>query len=75
MLMVGTFLGPPLTLLTILLGSFAGSIVALSITLAAPRFRNYPWPYGTFLGLAAVYAALDGARLLEIYFRWSGIAG
>jgi len=75
MLMVGTFLGPPLTLLTILLGSFAGSIVALSITLAAPRFRNYPWPYGTFVGLAAVYAALDGARLLEIYFRWSGIAG
>jgi leader peptidase (prepilin peptidase)/N-methyltransferase len=75
MFMVGVFLGAPLTLLTILLGSFAGSIVALSITLAAPRFRNYPWPYGTFLGIAAVYAALDGARLLEIYFRWSGIGG
>jgi leader peptidase (prepilin peptidase) / N-methyltransferase len=75
MLMVGTFLGAPLTLLTILLGSFAGSIVALSITLAAPRFRNYHWPYGTFLGIAAVYAALDGARLLEIYLRWSGMAG
>ena len=75
MLMVGTFLGAPLTLLTILLGSFAGSVVALSITLAAPRFRNYHWPYGTFLGAAAAYAALDGARLLEIYFRWSGMAG
>jgi leader peptidase (prepilin peptidase)/N-methyltransferase len=75
MFMVGVFLGAPLTLLTILLGSFAGSIVALSITLAAPRFRNYPWPYGTFLGIAAVYAALDGARLLEIYIRWSGIGG
>ena len=75
MLMVGTFLGPPLTLLTILLGSLAGSIVALSITLAAPRFRNYHWPYGTFLGIAAVYVALDGARLLEVYLRWSGMAG
>jgi leader peptidase (prepilin peptidase) / N-methyltransferase len=74
MLMVGIFLGAPLTLLTILLGSFAGSIVALSITLAAPRFRDYHWPYGTFLGIAAVYTALDGARLLEIYFRWSGMA-
>jgi leader peptidase (prepilin peptidase)/N-methyltransferase len=74
MLMVGVFLGVPLTLLTILLGSFAGSIVALSITLAAPRFRNYHWPYGTFLGIAAVYAALDGQRLLEAYFRWSGMA-
>jgi len=75
MLMVGTFLGVPLTLLTILLGSLAGSIMALSITLAAPRFRNYHWPYGTFLGIAAVYAALDGARLVEVYLRWSGMAG
>jgi len=75
MLMVGSFLGVPLTLLTILLGSLAGSIVALSITLAAPRFRDYHWPYGTFLGIAAIYAALDGARLVEVYLRWSGMAG
>jgi leader peptidase (prepilin peptidase)/N-methyltransferase len=75
MLMVGTFLGAPLTLLTILLGSLAGSVVALSITLAAPRFRNYPWPYGTFLGIAAIYTALDGTRLVAIYLHWSGMAG
>jgi leader peptidase (prepilin peptidase)/N-methyltransferase len=75
MLMVGTFLGAPLTLLTILLGSFGGSIIALSFTLAAPRFRDYHWPYGTFLGIAAVYAVLDGTRLLEAYLRWSGLAG
>jgi leader peptidase (prepilin peptidase)/N-methyltransferase len=75
MLMVGTFLGVPLTLLTILLGSLGGSIVALSTTLAAPRFRDYHWPYGTFLGIAAVYAALDGTRLVEAYLRWSGLAG
>jgi len=75
MLMVGTFLGAPLTLLTILLGSLGGSIIALSFWLAAPRFRNYHWPYGTFLGIAAVYAALDGTRLLEAYLHWSGLAG
>lgn len=75
MLTVGTFLGPPLTLLTILLGSLGGSIVALSTTLAAPRFRDYQWPYGTFLGIAAIYAALDGTRLVEAYLRWSGLAG
>jgi leader peptidase (prepilin peptidase)/N-methyltransferase len=74
-LMVGTFLGAPLTLLTILLGSLGGSIIALSITLAAPRFRDYHWPYGTFLGIAAIYAALDGTRLLEAYLHWSGLAG
>jgi leader peptidase (prepilin peptidase)/N-methyltransferase len=75
MFMVGTFLGAPLTLLTILLGSLGGSIIALSFTLAAPRFRNYHWPYGTFLGIAAIYSALDGTRLLEAYLRWSGLAG
>jgi len=75
MLMVGIFLGAPLTLLTILLGSLAGSIVALSITVAVPRFRNYHWPYGTFLGIAAIYVALDGTRLLDVYLRWSGMAG
>jgi len=75
MLMVGTFLGAPLTLLTILLGSLGGSILALSFTLAAPRFRDYHWPYGTFLGIAAIYSALDGTRLLEAYLRWSGLAG
>jgi leader peptidase (prepilin peptidase)/N-methyltransferase len=75
MLMVGTFLGVPLTLLTILLGSLGGSVIALSCRLAAPRFRNYHWPYGTFLGIAAVYSALDGTRLLEAYLRWSGLTG
>jgi leader peptidase (prepilin peptidase)/N-methyltransferase len=75
MFMVGTFFGLPLTLLTILLGSLGGSVVALSAALAAPRFREYHWPYGTFLGIAAVYAVLDGQRLMQVYLRWSGLAG
>lgn len=75
MLMVGTFFGVPLTLLTILLGSLAGTVVALSLTIATPRFRDYPWPFGTFLGISAIYSALDGARLLAAYLRWSGLAG
>jgi prepilin signal peptidase PulO-like enzyme (type II secretory pathway) len=75
MLMIGTFLGPPLTLLTILLGSLGGTIVALSFILAAPRFRDYHWPYGSFLGIAAIYAALDGPRLVEAYLRWTGLGG
>ncbi len=75
MLMVGTFLGIPLTLLTVLLGSLAGTVVALSFTLVARRFRDYPWPYGTFLGIAAIYSVLDGTRLLHAYLRWSGLGG
>jgi leader peptidase (prepilin peptidase)/N-methyltransferase len=75
MLMIGSFLGVPLTLMTILLGSLGGTVIALSLHLARPRFRDYPWPYGTFLGVAAIYASLDGQRLLEAYLRWAGLSG
>jgi leader peptidase (prepilin peptidase) / N-methyltransferase len=74
MLMVGAFLGVPLTLLTILLGSLGGSIIAVAATVLSRRFRGYAWPYGTFLGIAAIYAGLNGERLLEWYLRISGIA-
>jgi leader peptidase (prepilin peptidase)/N-methyltransferase len=75
MLMVGAFLGIPLTLMTILLGSLGGSIFALVMMAASPRFRGYAWPYGTFLGIAAIYACLHGNGLLEWYLRCSGMAG
>ena len=75
MLMVGTFLGLPLTLMTILLGSLGGSVVALGMTALSSRYRNYAWPYGTFLGIAAICTCLVGGRLLDFYLRWSGIAG
>jgi leader peptidase (prepilin peptidase)/N-methyltransferase len=74
MLMVGTYLGVPLTLLTILLGSLGGSILALAMSAVSRRFRGYAWPYGTFLGIAAIYASLDGHRLVDWYLRWSGMA-
>jgi prepilin signal peptidase PulO-like enzyme (type II secretory pathway) len=75
MFMVGTFLGAPLTLMTILLGSLGGSVVALGMTALSSRYRNYAWPYGTFLGIAAIVTCLVGGRLLDLYLRWSGIAG
>lgn len=72
MLMVGTFLGPPMTLLTILLGSLLGTAVAIPLSLASRRFRGYHWPYGTFLGIAAIYASLQGHALMHAYLQWSG---
>ncbi len=75
MLMVGTFFGIPLTLETILLGSLGGTIVALALTVINRRYRDYPWPYGTFLGIAAIFASLWGTRLLDAYLRWSNLAG
>ena len=74
MLMVGTFLGLPLTLLTILLGSLGGSILALIMSAVSRRFRGYAWPYGTFLGTAAIYASLNGRWLLDWYLHLAGLA-
>jgi leader peptidase (prepilin peptidase) / N-methyltransferase len=74
MFMAGTFLGAPLTLLTILLGSLGGSLLAGPATLLSPRLREYEWPYGTFLGIAAIFSFLGGPALLEWYLHWSGIA-
>lgn len=72
MLVVGTFLGPPLTLATILLGSLVGTLIAIPITVINSKFRNYQWPYGTFLGIVAIYANLGGDALLRAYLQWGG---
>jgi leader peptidase (prepilin peptidase)/N-methyltransferase len=72
--MVGTFVGVSLTYVTILLGSVIGTIVAGMLYAASARFRRgYLWPYGSFLGVAAVYVGLGGPALLEAYLRWSGL--
>jgi leader peptidase (prepilin peptidase)/N-methyltransferase len=73
MLLVGTFLGVPLALLTILLGSLLGIVVALPFEMLSSRFRHHPWPYGSFLGGAAVYASLGGKALLDAYLHWAGL--
>ena len=72
MLVVGTFLGPPLTLMTILLGSLLGTFIAIPLTMTSSKFRDYQWPYGTFLGLAAIYASIGGDALLHAYLQWGG---
>jgi leader peptidase (prepilin peptidase) / N-methyltransferase len=72
MLVVGTFLGPPLTLMTILLGSLLGSFIAIPLALIRSRFRNYQWPYGSFLGVTALYASIGGNALLRAYLQWGG---
>jgi leader peptidase (prepilin peptidase)/N-methyltransferase len=74
MLMVGVFLGTPLTLLTILLGSLAGTLIALPLELSSSRFRHMQWPYGSFLGVAGIYASFGGNALLDAYLRWAGLA-
>ncbi|MGH9378684.1 MAG: prepilin peptidase [Terriglobia bacterium] len=71
MLLVGVFLGIPLTYVTILLGSLAGTLIAAPFLLLKKSFRNYQWPYGSFLGAAAIYALFGGQALIFIYLHWA----
>jgi leader peptidase (prepilin peptidase)/N-methyltransferase len=65
--MVGAFLGLRTALLTLILGSIAGSIVGYTyIKLAHKDASTYELPFGTFLGLAAIVAAIAGEKLLGL---------
>lgn len=67
MAMVGCFLGPKLTLLTILLGSLGGSVIGLLLMLVLRKGSDYELPFGTFLGFAAFFASLWGWPILNWY--------
>ena len=69
MAMVGAFLGLPLTLLTILLGSVLGSIIGLTFMRLFGKERDYELPFGTFLGGGAVVAVLYGNDLIRLYLE------
>jgi leader peptidase (prepilin peptidase)/N-methyltransferase len=67
MAMVGLFLGPKLTMLTLLLGSLGGSILGSLFILLAKKDTKYELPFGTFLGAAALVALFWGAELIAAY--------
>ena len=65
--MVGSFLGLRGALLTLILGSVAGSIIGYSyIKLTGKDPASYELPFGTFLGVAGLAAAVFGKQLLAI---------
>ncbi len=67
MAMVGVFLGPKLTTLTLLLGSLAGSLLGSLFILLARKDTKYELPFGSFLGVAALVALFWGETLIELY--------
>ena len=68
--MVGAFLGVAGSLLTIVVGSVAGSIVGLLYIKAASKDAStYQLPFGTFLGAAALFAAIEGQNITTWYLR------
>ncbi len=65
--MIGAFLGWKLTLVTLMMGSFAGSIVGVGMIAAGRGTMKYALPFGTFLAMGAVLAATVGPGVLDWY--------
>ncbi|HEY1341725.1 MAG TPA: prepilin peptidase [Bryobacteraceae bacterium] len=66
--MVGSFLGLRGALLTLILGSISGSILGYGfIRLTGKDASTYELPFGTFLGAAALTAALTSDKMLSWY--------
>ena len=63
--MIGSFTGIRGALFTVIGGSVLGSVIGLVwIKLRGEDASNYPLPFGSFLGLAALIGALAGQRIL-----------
>jgi leader peptidase (prepilin peptidase)/N-methyltransferase len=68
--MIGAFLGWPLTLVTLVMASFAGSIVGLFLIVLGRGDMKYALPFGTFLAMGAALAATTGQPLLDWYLTY-----
>jgi len=68
MFMVGAYLGWRLTILTIFVGVFTGSIIGIFLMVrSGQRNMQMLLPFGVFLGLGAIAALLFGAPVVEWY--------
>jgi len=65
--MIGAFLGWPLMLLTLVLASFAGSLVGLAMIVSRRGDMKYALPFGTFLAIGALVAMCVGDAILRWY--------
>jgi leader peptidase (prepilin peptidase)/N-methyltransferase len=67
MAMVGAFLGWQNALITLVIGSLAGSLVGGSLIAARRGTRHTALPFGSFLAPAAYVALVWGDRMIAAY--------
>jgi leader peptidase (prepilin peptidase)/N-methyltransferase len=65
--MIGAFLGWRSMLLTLVIASFLGSVVGVSLIASGRGDLGSKLPFGTFLALAAVVSALVGPEIVAWY--------
>ena len=67
--MIGAFLGWQLTLLSLMLASFSGTIIGLIMIATGKGTMKYALPFGTFLAIGAAVSAGAGQHILDWYVR------
>ncbi|MBI4888894.1 MAG: prepilin peptidase [Acidobacteria bacterium] len=65
--MIGAFLGWPLMILTLVLASCAGSIIGVALMASGRGGMKTALPFGTFLAVGALAAAVVGEPILAWY--------
>ena len=65
--MIGAFLGWKLMLVTLVLASFSGSLVGVGLMLTGRGGMTFALPFGTFLAVGAIAAAVAGDPILAWY--------
>ena len=68
--MIGAVLGWPLMLLTLVLASFAGSVVGVGLMASGRGGMQAALPFGTFLALGALVASVAGDPILSWYLAF-----
>ena len=68
--MIGAVLGWPLMLLTLVVASFAGSLVGVGMMAFGRGGMQAALPFGTFLALGALFAAVVGDPILSWYLQF-----
>jgi leader peptidase (prepilin peptidase) / N-methyltransferase len=68
--MIGAFLGWKLMLVTLVLASFTGSFVGLGLIAAGRGSMKLALPFGTFLAVGALVAAVFGDAFLDWYLQF-----
>jgi leader peptidase (prepilin peptidase)/N-methyltransferase len=65
--MIGAFLGWKAVLLTLVLASFSGALIGVTLILVQRGTMKYALPFGTFLALGALVAMLAGQPIIDWY--------
>ncbi len=69
--MIGAFVGWRGVLVTLVLGSFTGAVVGVTLMLARGADTRLPIPFGPFLALGAVCALFFGEGLIQWYLHFA----